>query len=580
MLTIWKGLFFPVTTLAHSTTRPPLGWVAVLLILMSAVWGWGLYFEDQERGQRRSRRFFAQGTRASVMLKTAVLMSAGWVCLTFLTLLMARWLHSEASFDLLFCVLVLGGLPKFLAWTTAPLRNRSWYAYCLWRIFAILMLIWMSGSVWLGLYRLCHLPWWQSILVALPFLVTLWGIGISEAREMPSTFRSAYRWQLTEGEKVVLYSPGGKAVSELEELVKGCESTLERVIHLLELSPLTFKPEIFLFPDRATHQKILGLERMTGMAYAHRNCVSLVYEQWEGARSIMAHELTHVVCEQSIVRQLLPLLNEGLASYVQHLVTPKRLVPAITLPTSLYVLAQPHVFYDWHYTEETEYPPSNKYAHAHALVEYLVHEHGLARFKQLCLEVGRNPATDAGERLAKATRTVYGISLRDLEQRWREGWDVVARQVATTPLRTQSSRPFTQKAQEALSRAQEEAEALGYSLIASEHLLLGLLRDGESAACQLLQRARLDLPSLYRTLKRDAPRGLALGSEKTLTSLTSEEIQLRQFAFEEARQRDADHIGTEHLLLGLFRTNTTLACVVLKDHGVDAAVICQLLDGV
>lgn len=121
---------------------------------------------------------------------------------------------------------------------------------------------------------------------------------------------------------------------------------------------------------------------------------------------------------------------------------------------------------------------------------------------------------------------------------------------------------------------QAKAEALGQDETATEHLLLGLLSDEQSCACLLLLKAGVDLQSLRRTLDWDAARGLSSGGEKTFTADSRRAFEI---AYDEARQDNSKHIGTEHLLMGLIRQETGLAGRTLKNFGVQAAAMRLLI---
>jgi ATP-dependent Clp protease ATP-binding subunit ClpC len=125
---------------------------------------------------------------------------------------------------------------------------------------------------------------------------------------------------------------------------------------------------------------------------------------------------------------------------------------------------------------------------------------------------------------------------------------------------------FTDRAREAVSLAQDEARRLGHDSIGTEHLLLGLLREGTGVAIRVLQELNEDVDTLRDDVEAAAgrgdgpPSGHIKFSEPAKTVL---ELSLRQ-----ALQLGHSHIGTEHLLLGMLREGDGVAARVLTGHGV------------
>jgi len=110
---------------------------------------------------------------------------------------------------------------------------------------------------------------------------------------------------------------------------------------------------------------------------------------------------------------------------------------------------------------------------------------------------------------------------------------------------------FTERARRMVFYAQEEAEQLGENSVATEHLLLGLLREEDHVAARILKRMDLDLQSIRDEVhRRVTPGDSQPKSEKQLTPAAKRVIDL---SYDEARQLSNNYIGTEHLLLGLIR---------------------------
>ncbi len=125
---------------------------------------------------------------------------------------------------------------------------------------------------------------------------------------------------------------------------------------------------------------------------------------------------------------------------------------------------------------------------------------------------------------------------------------------------------FTERARKVLSLAQEEAQRFQHNYIGTEHLLLGLAREREGIAGQVLLSLGVDLEKVRQAVEHIIGRGdrVVLG-EVGLTPRAKKVIEL---AVDEARRLDHHYIGTEHLLLGLIREGEGIAAGVLQSLGV------------
>lgn len=124
---------------------------------------------------------------------------------------------------------------------------------------------------------------------------------------------------------------------------------------------------------------------------------------------------------------------------------------------------------------------------------------------------------------------------------------------------------FTERARAVLSRAQEEAQRLNHSYIGTEHLLLGLLGDGETPAARTLRQLGIELDQARKTVESIIGRGdREVFGEVGLTPRAKKVIEL---ATDEARRLRHHYVGTEHLLLGLVREGDGIGARVLTDLG-------------
>src|SRR5215469_4500125 len=126
---------------------------------------------------------------------------------------------------------------------------------------------------------------------------------------------------------------------------------------------------------------------------------------------------------------------------------------------------------------------------------------------------------------------------------------------------------FTERARRVLSLAQEEAQRFQHNYIGTEHLLLGLVREGDGVAARVLNNLGVELHEVRRAVEFIIGRGdrIVLG-EIGLTPRAKKVIEL---AVDEARRLNHHYIGTEHLLLGLVREGEGIAAGVLESLGVN-----------
>ncbi|MBR4944540.1 MAG: ATP-dependent Clp protease ATP-binding subunit, partial [Peptococcaceae bacterium] len=130
---------------------------------------------------------------------------------------------------------------------------------------------------------------------------------------------------------------------------------------------------------------------------------------------------------------------------------------------------------------------------------------------------------------------------------------------------------FTEKAQRAIYYAQEEARAMNYPAVGTEHLLLGILREGESVAAHALRDIGVDLQQMREAvLKTLMPGNEPVGKEVAITPRVKKVLT---FAQEEAARWGVNYIGTEHLLLSILREGEGVASRVLVEMGVDTNAI-------
>src|SRR5437867_530710 len=125
---------------------------------------------------------------------------------------------------------------------------------------------------------------------------------------------------------------------------------------------------------------------------------------------------------------------------------------------------------------------------------------------------------------------------------------------------------YTERARRVLFFARYEASQLGSISIETEHLLLGLIREGKGLTSRIFARSHLSLENI-----RKGTEGRTVFREKVATSVeipfSAETKRVLQFAAEEADRLLHNYIGTEHLLLGILREERSVAASILMEKG-------------
>lgn len=127
---------------------------------------------------------------------------------------------------------------------------------------------------------------------------------------------------------------------------------------------------------------------------------------------------------------------------------------------------------------------------------------------------------------------------------------------------------FTERARKVIVYAKEEARRFNHDYIGTEHLLLGLIREGEGVAAAVLQKLGLDLESIrmeVEKLVQPGPQTQVIGD----IPFTPRSKKALELSAEEARALGHNYIGTEHLLLGLVKEGEGMAYRVLLNLGLD-----------
>jgi len=128
---------------------------------------------------------------------------------------------------------------------------------------------------------------------------------------------------------------------------------------------------------------------------------------------------------------------------------------------------------------------------------------------------------------------------------------------------------FTDRVRKVLQMAREEAARLHHEYVGTEHILLGLIREGEGVAAAVLTNLNVDLEEIQQKIEETVKKGKAAAAAGPDLPYTSRAKKVLELAMSEACELNHSYVGTEHLLLGLLREEKGIAAQVLTDAGVN-----------
>ncbi len=128
---------------------------------------------------------------------------------------------------------------------------------------------------------------------------------------------------------------------------------------------------------------------------------------------------------------------------------------------------------------------------------------------------------------------------------------------------------FTERVRKVLQMAREEAQRLHHEYVGTEHILLGLIREGGGVAAAVLQNLNVDLDEIQQKIEDTVKKGKAGPTTAPDLPYTSRAKKVLELAMSEARELSHSYVGTEHLLLGLLREEKGIAAQVLTDAGIN-----------
>jgi len=124
---------------------------------------------------------------------------------------------------------------------------------------------------------------------------------------------------------------------------------------------------------------------------------------------------------------------------------------------------------------------------------------------------------------------------------------------------------FSDRARRVVVLAQEEARTLNHNYIGTEHILLGLIHEGEGVAAKALEALGISLEAVRSQVEEIIGQGQAAPTGHI--PFTPRAKKVLELSLREALQLGHNYIGTEHMLLGLIRTDDSRAARVLTDLG-------------
>jgi ATP-dependent Clp protease ATP-binding subunit ClpC len=135
------------------------------------------------------------------------------------------------------------------------------------------------------------------------------------------------------------------------------------------------------------------------------------------------------------------------------------------------------------------------------------------------------------------------------------------------------SRPFTDRARRVVVLAQDEARLLNHDYLGTEHLLLGLIREGEGVAVKALESLGISPEAVRAQVQETIAQGQ--GAPTSHIPFTPQAKKVLELSFREALQLNHHYLGTEYLLLGLIGEGEGVAAQVLMQLGADLSRVRQ-----
>ena len=125
---------------------------------------------------------------------------------------------------------------------------------------------------------------------------------------------------------------------------------------------------------------------------------------------------------------------------------------------------------------------------------------------------------------------------------------------------------FTDRARKVMQLANQEAQRFNHEYIGTEHVLLGLIKEGSGVAANVLKNLDVDLRKIRMEVEKLVQSGPDMVTMGKLPQ-TPRAKKVIEYSMEEARNLNHNYVGTEHILLGLLREQEGVAAQVLMNLG-------------
>jgi len=128
---------------------------------------------------------------------------------------------------------------------------------------------------------------------------------------------------------------------------------------------------------------------------------------------------------------------------------------------------------------------------------------------------------------------------------------------------------FTDRARNVMALANQQAQRFGHNCVGTEHIFLGLLKEDTGTGAKILRDRGVDIGKMLHEIEQLLKlEGKPESDAENKLSPTPPAVEVVKYALEEARALKHDHIGTEHLLLGLLRETGGIAAQALANLGI------------
>ncbi len=138
---------------------------------------------------------------------------------------------------------------------------------------------------------------------------------------------------------------------------------------------------------------------------------------------------------------------------------------------------------------------------------------------------------------------------------------------------------FSKRVNDVLKYSKDEALRLGHDYIGIEHLMLGMIRDGEGVGIRLLKNLEINLNDLRKNIEKSLPVSMRKLNSLSHIPLVKQAEKTLKFTYLEAKVFKAPQIGTEHLLLCILKDNDNVVTKTLSKLGVDYNAVKLELEG-